>query len=214
MFILIASLSHAQRPTPAPQGSLLVTRTCAVADVRTNARSSRYLNEGIQDIGGASLACHSDFNENSLLVPGELRLFMHLIGPTEEYDVSCLGHIKWVSGWGTMGDEHFELDKSCVIPHGRHGYWLNLGWGCNGGQCASFALPEVGSHVLAHWNGDNLTLQFVKDYHDAVGTPIIFSIVHRMNSRGRIVTPEEIVPQRSCANGEVNVQGKQMCRPE
>jgi hypothetical protein len=215
LFILIASLSRAQQPTPAPRGSLLVTRICAVADVRTNARSKRFLNEGIQDIGGASLACHNAFNENSLLVSGEFRLFMHLIGATEEYDVSCLGHIKWVSGWGTMGDEHFEFDKPCVIPHGRHGYWLNLGWGCNGGQCASFALPEVGSYIPTTWKGDNLTLRFVKDYHDTVGMPITFSIVHRMNSTARIMAPgETIVPPPSCANGEINVQGKQMCRPE
>lgn len=58
--------------------------------------------DGIQAIFGDQLVCNGDFGEKQLLVPDEFRLFMHLVGPTEEYDVTCLGHIKWDSGWSRL----------------------------------------------------------------------------------------------------------------
>lgn len=206
--------AEAQDPTPAPAGTLLVTRTCAAGYVKSSGRSrSQYnMSDGIQPIFGDQLACNGDFGEPQLLVPGEFRLFMHLIGPTEEYDLTCLGHIKWHESGDT-----FELDKSCVIPNGKHGYWLWEHSGLAGPNTpgAIPGLPADLTYIPANLNGDKLTVVFAHDYHNAKGTSIVYTVLHRMGSHGRIMGPGEAVPSRYvCPNGEVTVAGKNMCRPE
>ncbi len=141
---LVSTSQTKPLPVPAPPNTLLVTRTCAVAWVSGPKRAQHFLTNGIRDIWGTGQACNGSFNERELLVAGEYTLFMHLIGAHEEYDVSCLGHLKWDAGRSfPSSSEHFYFD-GCVVPHGKHGCWLNLGWGCKEGECAAPALPEVG----------------------------------------------------------------------
>jgi len=199
-------------PVPAPPNTLLVARTCAVAWVSGPKRAQRFLADGIHDIWGTSQACNGSFNERELLVAGEYRLFMHLIGAHEEYDVSCLGHLKWDAGLSSS--EHFYFD-GCVVPRGKHGYWLNLGWGCKEGECAAPALPKVGYYIPANWNGDNIILNFGKDYHDSEGVNVSFTKLHSMKSAARVLDPSDVVPARpACANGSITLGDKQYCRPE
>ena len=218
LFSLVLPSSAQSRPTPAPKGTLLVTKTCALANVHGSSRSRKfYLSDGIQPLFGRQ--CDGSFGEARLVVPGEFRLFMHLIGPAEEYDVTCLGHIKWDGGWKSSS-EHFQFDKACVIPHGKHGYWfgefsglLASDWDSRAG--ASPALPEVGTYVPATWDGDKLLLQFERDYHDTAGVTATYTVLQKMSSSSRmILDPSEIPKPYECPNGEVIVSGVKKCRPE
>ena len=212
--IFTASLVATQTkppPVSAPPNTLLVTRTCAVAWVSGPKRAEHFLANGIRDVWGASQACNGSFNERELLVAGEYRLFMHLIGAHEEYDVSCLGHLKWDAGWSSS--EHFYFD-GCVVPRGKHGYWLDLGWGCKEGECATPALPKVGYYIPANWDGDNLVLNFGKDYHDSEGVNVSFVKLHSMKSSARVLSPNELQTRPACANGSVTVGDREYCRPE
>lgn len=202
-----------QEPAPAPPDSLLVTRTCAVAYIKSSGRSrSQYkMSDGIQTIFGDKLACDGAFGESQLLVPEEFRLFMHLVGPTEEYDVTCLGHLKWHE-WS----DTFVLDKPCVVPNGKHSYWLWEHGGIAGPNTpgAIPGLPADASYIPATWNGDKLSVKLGHDYHDAKGTTVVFTVLHRMAAQGRLLAPGEGIPKSyECPNGEVIVMGQRMCRP-
>src|SRR5580692_2903862 len=205
--------AFAQEPSPAPANSLLVTKTCAVAYILGNdASRNLYVPDGFITLAGT---CDGSFGESQLLTPGEFRLFMHLIGPEEEYDVTCLGHLKWHGGM-FAGVERYEFDKACVIPNGKHGYW----WkqpdpdDSNKGPGAKPALPELG-YIPANWDGDKLSVNFPRDYHDDKGLTIVFTVLHKMSGRSRMMAPgEEIQGPYVCPNGEETIAGKKMCRPE
>jgi hypothetical protein len=216
-FLLVLPALSQSRPTPAPKGTLLVTKTCALANVHGNGRSRKfYLPDGIQPLFGKQ--CDGSFGETRLVTPGEFRLFMHLIGPTEEYDVTCLGHMKWDSGW-TSGSEHFQFDKTCVVPGGKHDYWFGEYSGISANDWdrtagARPALPDVGTYIPYTWEGEKLLLQFERDYHDTAGVTIAFTVLQKMSSAGRIIDPSEIPKPYECPNGEIVLNGARKCRPE
>lgn len=212
--ILSCTPATAQNPTPAPKGTLLVTSTCSVANIRGNGRSHGVRRDGVQPLFGWMHSCSED--ETRLVTPGEYRLFMHLIGPKEEYVVTCLGHIKWVAGW-PFSLEHFQLDKTCAVPHGkRDGYWLGsttlTTFSTEGG--VEPAVPEVGTYIPAAWTGNKLTLRLARDYHDAEGLVVEYNVLQTMSSASRMIDPSEIKEPYRCPNGEIIVEGVRKCRPE
>jgi len=216
LFVLqLSALS--QSPAPAPRGTLLVTKTCAIANVHGNKRSRGfYISDGIQPLFGTQ--CDGSFNETRLVTPGEFRVFMHLVGPVEEYDVTCLGHMKWDGGW-TSGSERFEFDKTCVLPHGKHGYRFGefSGMSVNDWDPRAGAIPavaDVGSYIHFTWEGDKLIVRFERDYHDSGGVPIVYTVLHKMTSSGRVIDPSEIPEAYQCPNGELTVGAERKCRPE
>jgi hypothetical protein len=198
-------LVFAQNPTPAPKGTLLVTSTCSVANIHGNGRSRRFRPDGIQPLYGWM----------RLVTPGEYRLFMHLIGPKEEYVVTCLGQIRWITGW--MSLEHFQLDKTCAIPHGKgDGYWLGSATlttlSPDGGVAP--AVPDVGTYIPAAWTGNKLAVHLARDYHDTEGVSVEYTVLQTMSSSSRIIDPREIHGPYKCPNGELVVAGVRKCRPE
>lgn len=218
LMMAAASAVVAQQPAPPPPHSLLVTKTCAIAYIHGNKRSrGHYLKDGIQSMFGEN--CDGSFGESGMLVPGEFRIFMHLVGAKSEYDVTCLGHIHWSAGWTSSG-EHFEFDKACIIPHGKHGYWLGefngmmVGdWDPSAGAMAP--IPEIGTYVDARWENGKLVVKFQRDYHDKDGVDISYEVVHTMDSKSRMVLdPSSITEPYHCQNGEIVVGSAVKCRPD
>ncbi len=74
---------------------------------------------------------------------------------------------------------------------------------------------KSGYYIPANWNGDNIVLNFGKDYHDSEGVNVSFTKLHSMKSSARVVNPNELVLARpSCANGSITLGDREYCRPE
>jgi hypothetical protein len=159
--------------------------------------------------------CKGDYDIAStkrFVTPGEYRVFIHLIGPSSEYFVSCLGHVHW-STWGG----HYIFSKDCVFPDDYTK--RNVLTGSNPYEMgrATPALPEVGSYVPYLWTGnyeEKLIIRFARDYHDTTGTMFQHTLLQMATSRSWIITSDEIPDQYRCSNGEVLVEGKRKCRPD
>lgn len=194
-------------PVPAPHNSVLVKGRCAVARLKGGSLDENHAGRSFH-----TLSCES-FDEGiakQFLIPGEYRVYLHLIDAKNEYIVSCLGHIKY-SGWAG----HYHLSKDCAIPGRQSKNVITSSDPLEMGH-ADYPMPEPGTYLDSLWSKDRklfVIAGFDLSYKERSG-PFKYEVLRKSTTDSKILPSGTVVEgPYSCPNGEYLIKGVRKCRP-